>query len=53
MDPEEIMGWAEASPSMPSTMSGERENHRQEVSVTGALQRRNLVDFQPKITEIT
>lgn len=37
MDPEEMMGWAEAAPSMPSTVSGEGENHRQEVSVTGLL----------------
>lgn len=37
MTEEEMMGWAEASPSMPSTVSGEGENHMQEVSVTSPL----------------
>lgn len=51
-DPEELMGWAAASPSVPIPAAREGGSHRREVSATSPCQRRNPVDFQPKIIEI-
>lgn len=44
----ELMGWAGASPLVPTPVAGEGASHRQEVSVTSFSQKEEHSGFQAK-----